>query len=362
MTAEDSMRSANGFARTAYAHVQAGLRWWGRELLDLIPYEMRRRFAKLRILITVAGDQLRVHLPEPQPEGSVLVASKSDAESLAEPIRSRLGADQPEVIVAVPADRALMRKINFPLAAQSRLADVVRFQLPRINPIRDSEVYTCERIASVDAGAKSFAADVAIVRKQEIEALQELVSRLGLSCRHFVFSDDTAGDDDRLSLVLSAPPARRLKVEYALVLLALVLAASCVALSYRNAHEFNGKLSAAIQRVKPAAEKASAISRLNEAETALAREVIDAKSGARQPLDALEKLSEILGDDVRLSELRTSGASINIAGYARDATQLLSVIDATDEFSSAKFTAPTARDPATDLDRFSLSLNWEQRP
>ncbi|OPY76288.1 MAG: Fimbrial assembly protein (PilN) [Syntrophorhabdus sp. PtaU1.Bin058] len=80
------------------------------------------------------------------------------------------------------------------------------------------------------------------------------------------------------------------------------------------------------------------------------------KENRPMSINILRELTTILPKTAWLTRVRITGAAVEIEGYARAATELLSKLEASKYFGKAEFASPTFRDTRTQSDRFSIRM------
>jgi len=349
--------------RKASERINTAFRWWIGELSCLIPQRLRQVFSGPQVLILPTTDRVTVQLRHARAKKVLLEGSRDNLEDLrariSKTIRERRGAWRvPSVSIVVPADQYLRKQIALPLAARTHLADVLRYQLSRISPFQSSDVECAIRIASEQAESATLLADVAIVPKISIETLLVVATGLELTVDRIILANEGFGAGNEFVLPTTRQVSARggVRLDHCLMALVACLGLAGLVLSHTNALSQGDALEAEIRKLKPLAEKTAQVTRQIESEGVLAVKVADAKAKAPQQIAVLDKLAEVLEDDVRLTEYRATGATVVIAGYAANATRLLSILERSGKFQGAKFVAPVMRDPSNDLDRFSITF------
>lgn len=80
------------------------------------------------------------------------------------------------------------------------------------------------------------------------------------------------------------------------------------------------------------------------------------KENRPMSINILRELTTILPKTAWLTRVRITGTAVEIEGYAKAATELLSKLEASKHFGKAEFASPTFRDTRTQSDRFSIKM------
>lgn len=341
--------------------------WWGRELRSCVPERLRKSLARQSAQIAFDGENISVTLPIRRVETRTLTGSLQNLPGLAQQIAESatwIGIDR-NAIVAVPVSSFLRRELILPMAVRPRLAQAVQYQIGRFSPFPEADTQHLTRVLSARPQSKELVAEVVIVQKRELERLQQVVQALGLTVGRFVFHGESeAPGAVPLSLFPEGAQTRKrfAPLDVCLVISTLALASAAAGTLYAHRINLNDRLAAEIDVLKPEAIKVASLKEALEEQAATAAGIFSAKRKMPQQIAILDQLASRLPDDVRLTEYRAAESGVQITGYARDASRLLAVIDATDGFRSARFAAPVARDQQSGLDRFSMSFELMERP
>lgn len=364
MTLNDSIGSdLTSILANAKNVVALFLRWWVGELSNLIPNVLRASLKGPQIQIESQSTSVTLRITHGGKQ-RILSSELHDVDRLRRDlVEFGKGRRTLQAAVILSADRYLCKTITLPLAARSRLKDAVRFQIKRISPFRETDVFYASSMVAPQAYSKDIQVAVALVLKREIEPLQKLAEDVGIEITRIMFA---GSGSPKSSLSVDLPSARAKASsktwDYALAFLIFVLSIITLGIMHNHAVALNEMIGTELKRLKPAAEKVVEIGKENASEADFAAQAMMSKTKNPNQLAILDALSGLLADDVRITEYRASGRIISFSGFALNATELLAKIDSAPHFSSAKFTAPVAREAALNLDRFSLSFELRGKP
>jgi Tfp pilus assembly protein PilN len=77
-------------------------------------------------------------------------------------------------------------------------------------------------------------------------------------------------------------------------------------------------------------------------------------------LNLTREMTTVLPRDTWLSRLRITESTVEIEGYASQATEILPKLEASPRFKKVEFAAPTARDTRLNADRFIIKMEIER--
>src|SRR6185312_16905071 len=180
--------------------------WWSGEIAQAA----RERFAVLRgsaAVPLVALDGSEVIVLEPPPAAGS--DSHLDLATFDEPRRraafrallERAGETNQRVRLRLAAGEALMRRVTMPLATEENLREVLGFEMDRLTPFRAEDVYYDYRVVSRDAAAGQLVAQVALARRELVDARLATLRSLGANVQAVVVRDDVGRGTASLDLL-----------------------------------------------------------------------------------------------------------------------------------------------------------------
>lgn len=357
-------------AHTLARAVRDFLRWWGAELLALLPGGLGRAFARRdeEWLLQSTGQGAALFVKRGEAVERIAVigeggqpASGSETDALA----ARLGREHPPVAAVFAREEYLRPRLSLPLAAEEDPREAVHYQVSRFSPFRPDDVLLDVRVLGRNPAAKTLDVEVSLLPKAAVETMRQRAMALGLTISRVALAGDASDGTALTYLACESLPRPRIAgrvLDAALAGVLLVLAGTVAAWPLVERHAAADRLRAEISRVEPKAGKASALRRDMESVTVLGRRIAETRAKTPLAIAVLARLSEILPGDVWLIEYRMRAGEVTITGFAPDATALLSLIEAAGEFESVKFSAATSRGETLGRDRFSMSFTVAASP
>jgi general secretion pathway protein L len=275
------------------------LRWWGDELAALVPAALRRRRARL----------------------------------------------------VLPAERALIRELSLPLAAEENLREVLSFEMDRFTPFTADDVVF--DVAILGRDAEQGRLNVLLVAARR-EVIDDLVAHAHGPAVGIAVAGTPASID-----LMPRPPRRFDRTTKMLAGLGVILLMLSAALPFHRQQQELDRLNEAIAALRVEAAEIDAIRA--DIEAALASERFLAAARAKRPsaLATLEALSVLVPDDAWLNVLTLSPDGVEFSGLAGSAEEVLRALEASPLFTAALFRAPVDQDISSQRERFTLAAKWE---
>ena len=341
-------------------------RWWIRELAGLVPEGVRLslsgRGERLLLAIDASGAAQLVHAAGGRREtlGSLDGTPGAIAAMravLAQPRWRRLAAAG-AVSIELPAALALRTETTLPVAAEGSLREVLSFDLDRRTPFKSADVYFDGRVLARDTKAGVLRVDLAVVAREWVDDALAAARELGLSPERVELRDADAAEPLPHNLVPPPrrPPRRRTGdlVIAGLAAMTMLLGVAALGIPVYRAHAAAGALAGEVAEAKRAAAATAAVQK--EIEAARQEVSMLAERKRRQPTvsETLLVLTRLLPDDAWLSDLRISGAELQLLGVAASASDLIGLLDRSKRFTDANFRASLMLDARLNRERFSI--------
>lgn len=337
------------------------LRWWGNELVPLVPVRWRSAFA---------GGQ-RWYVVERMAEGWRLRRA-GEGTSLADiadvdPPEDRAGllahalaeADPTDrrIALVLPATQVLRRRLVLPLAARDNLRQVVGFDLDRQTPFRAEDIHYGVRELQETGTEGRFVAELAATPRATLDPLLDELVALGIHPDRV-----DVGEGNALAGVDLLPPARaprrvdrrrRLNAALAAAIVLLVFAAMAAWLHNRNVALET--MTATVESMRADAQRVSALrQRLTESAGAsgfLARR----KTESPSILPVLEELTHRLPDDTWLERFTLNATGqLGFQGQSPQAARLIDALKGARTIGEPSFQGTIQSDPTSGKERFYM--------
>jgi len=339
----------------------AFFRWWGAELLEIMPRQVKALIPKAQqpaVLFARRGTW-RLVTGGDDAHAIELDAGGSDSHIAEQILQRAPDFAMSRLAVVLPRDGVVTRRIELPMMPEASVRDAVALQADRLSPFKADNVRVAARVVARHVIEGKLEADVAFAPGARIAELEARLAALGLKVVavdveganggaagfDLRASSDPAGA--RQSLLVHAGLAASAALMWALASYALVAARESEIESWKSS----------VAAWKPVAERAAGLRR-QIAGMSEPFEIARTHEPARL-LTILTELTDRLPDDARLTEFRFAGDAVELTGIASNAPTLISKLEASKRLTHVKFRAPVTRWQGTVQDRFEISAKLE---
>jgi general secretion pathway protein L len=360
-----------GFERARIA-VHRFMRWWGSELLSLLPprWQELARTRGDRLVVQLGDPELIVNLCTDDSQRELGRYGPGEREALNAALAG-LPIRGTEVVLRLEAHAVLSRTLDLPLEAEENLREVLAFEMDRLTPFRAEDVYYDAEIIAKRPNARQLQVKLSVVPRETLDQALERLARLGLrpaSVNAFEAGPGEAGTcaDGSVNLL---PPERRprlrrpgTRLNLPLAVLAVLLLLAVVSLPLAQQRTLVANLKSLLEEAQ---QKAEAVELLHEELNSFAEEsrfLIEQRRNAPRIVHVLAEITALLPDDTWVSALEISQGEITIQGESPSASILIGLIEASPSFHNASFGSPVIQDQRTGRERFQLSADIAVEP
>jgi general secretion pathway protein L len=348
-------------------------RWWRGEIGRMLP----ERFAAFggsgsAPLLVLDGDEavaIDPHAPAGE-EKRVSLAGLDEPRRKAavRTLLESVGETRGRARAALARDEALVRRVTLPAATEENLPQVLAFEMDRLSPFAAAEVYFDQRVVSRDAATGQIVAELAIARREAVDARMRELRALGLSVQGVALRDD-ARRAEPFDLLPSEQRGERETPRERLVRNVLI---GAVALLFLAVLVFPiWKKREAVLAMLPVVEKAAGEARATDAVVReLERQAADynyilARKYAWYPVTAyVEEISKLLPDHtwLQLLDIKTTGKAkeIVLTGESASSSKLIELLEQSKMLQNAAPRGPTTPGSTPGRERFMIGA--EARP
>lgn len=333
--------------------------WWLCELRALVPQRLRRAGRHDRARLTVALDDEGLTLLESASGGErVLAQAPRDAPERLRGALRRAPRRRRGVVLRLGRELGLRKTLELPLAAREDLDQLLRFEMDRLTPFPAEEVCFAHRILSADAENRRLSVELQVAPRTVVEQALRAAERLGLRARRVELGGLAEPAEDALDLLPDHGPesARTSRLNRALVVLAVVLAAAAVAIPLHKQRLRATDLEQQVSAARVDAERSLALRTQLDEITATAHFVVDRKSEAPMAAHVLAELTRLIPDQAYVDHLYLRDAEVQMQGFAQTASDLIGLLEQSPLFEAPQFRSPVTRDSRSDLERFHISV------
>ncbi len=114
---------------------------------------------------------------------------------------TRAGEGSRRVRLVLAREEALLRRVALPLATEENLSQVLGFEMDRLTPFAAEDVYFGFRVAGRDGAAEKIDVDLAVARRELVDARIARLGEIGAVVHGVVLHDDTARSESPIDLM-----------------------------------------------------------------------------------------------------------------------------------------------------------------
>ena len=338
--------------------------WWSGELASCVPAGVRalvrRRSAVLTLTPTVQDVKFTLNR-----SGTVRDLGHIRLDTTLDPRRSLtsllrgVSLRDVQIVLNLPADRVLRRRVTLPLAAQENLREVLAFEMDRHTPFKSGEVAFDYRVVSRDLENKRLNVDLAVIPRDLAEQARGVAETYGLVLDRISITGDDTAEGRRLNLLPHLDPsgqsAPRNRLLIAMAVLAVVLALIAGYLPLYGKQRTLAAYEAQLADSRAAALEAEQLKKRLIARVEHGRFLVDRRLSMPAATALLGEITERLPDDTWLVQLRWQGDTLAIAGFSPAAAALIAGLEESPLLSEVRFGSPVTADPRVGNERFNIS-------
>ena len=250
------------------------------------------------------------------------------------------------VSLRLPPEMVLLRQAVFPSMAQHHLQTAIAFEMDRLTPFSEREVYWS--LQEVTRGQKNLKLTILIVPRSLIETLLTSLARQDL----FPSFIESSGGYISLAHRIK-PPTNKLQRTLLGLCCALTLALFTIPVAYQQDQLFT--VGRQIQKTMPEQQEMVSL-RHQLANFDDGHTVNNAAQKTGDELQTLALLTNALPDGTWLTQLGLSRDDITISGQSTNAANLIAALAVYPGLNDPSFTAPVTRIPGSRADMFSINI------
>jgi general secretion pathway protein L len=338
------------------------LAWWVAELRGLVPSRLRQheRRQRQRLVLTLRGAGVALSEGAGDREerlGEAALDAPAEVDALCATLR-RVRHRRRGVTLRLGPEQGLRKMLELPLAARDDLGQLLRFEMDRLSPFRADEVQFAHRVLASDPASRRMTVELQMAPRTVIEHALGVAERFQVVPEAVELAD--AGVDPAGALNLmpheSGGASQASRLNRALVVLALLLAAAAVAIPLRQQRSTAEDLERQVAAARTTAEQSLALrEQLDELHTS-ARFLIDQKTTTPLVAEVLAELTRLVPDQAHVVQLTLRGRELQLHGFARTASELIGLLDQSALFHAPQFRSPVTQDPRQEAERFHISV------
>lgn len=351
-------------------------RWWRSEILRLLP----ERFAllggatSLPLLLLEGDDAIALDASSSPPAEKRVSLTGLDEPRRRATVRSLLeqvGETRGRARAGLRRDEALVRRVTLPAATEENLAQVLGFEMDRLSPFKADEVYFDQRVVSRDAGNGNIVVELAVARREVVDARVRELRDLGVSVQGVALRDDSRRSIEAFDLLPSEQRGERETARERLVRNSLIGAVALLfvaALAYPvwNKREAVKALLPAVEKARQDAQATNTVVSELERLAGDYNFLLSRRHNWFPAAAYVEEMSRLLPDHTWLQQMdiKTSGKTkeVVITGETASSSKLIEIIETSKMLQNAAPRGPTTRGSTPGTERFMIGAELRTRP
>ena len=339
--------------------------WWGEELRNALPSQLRERmqYARRKLLMQFSPEELALSIENAQAIQSLeSISTGQDPQIQKQQIRELLQRHELVEVnrdLLLPESVVLHTRVIMPLATESNLRQALAYEMDRHTPFTADEVFYSWHGLNRDREAGQISFELYVTPNEALEKQLEQLSRLGLAPSGV----DVATPDGPLGVNL-LPENRRhrvvnqqSRVNWAMgaaagVLLIFVMAQSL----WLREHQIE-TINDAIEDVRAEAMAVQQIRKQIDDAAEAAGFLQSRKIENGFKIEMLAELTRILPDDTYLDRLSMHSETTQMQGKSGNAQSLIELVNVSPFFENASFRGPTRLDNRSGKEIFDLATD-----
>ena len=263
--------------------------------------------------------------------------------------------------IQLPNNKILRRIITLPSTTEENLENVVSYEMDRYTPFSKADVYFDIKVQDRNPEEQKIKVALSVIKKSIVEEILNFAVAAGLSIQTtFAEIDEKDGQVEHFAFIKDQQQSNGSrsgsKVNKFLMILAAAMAIIAlilpIAKNYWVAEQYKAELSLMQEDINQ-------VRKLQSQYKAIKKDVefINAQtSHSMKTLDLLNELSKIIPDNTFLSRLVLEQGVVRIRGNSDAASNLISVIDASEQFADVRFVAPVTQNSKTGKESFTVEF------
>lgn len=348
-------------------------RWWGNQLLSLVPASARDWLvhSRERLILSEQQDYVTLALSGKQrlQQLGAFSLDETGRERRRELFETDPSLNEAKIVLRLSPRFVLRRVFSLPAAAGENLDQVVAFEMDRLTPFKAEQVYYQARLLEKNARSAQIDVELVLVLRDRLDDILDRLSAWGLVPEvvdvQLDHDEDLDPSEVRYNLLPQHMRPKRSHWAKALNLFLGVMLCLLVLLSFAMPIWFDRQWMLELQEQIEAAERTAKEVQSQKMDVDRRKResvfVLEKKQQAPILIGVLNELSGIIPGETWLTSLQYKDRRLQIQGQSPSASALIEIIEASPAFQQTRFVSPVTRDRRTMLERFQIATEVVNR-
>jgi general secretion pathway protein L len=341
--------------------------WWSSELSQLAPRGLSHYFSKNAGMLSVylEGDvaQFQFKTESGSRVLGVTDLAIGDDKPLSE-LKNNFLVDIPDgvsVNIYLSSEQLLVSEQWMPLATEGNLENVLKYEIDRLTPFQTEQVSYGYQVKERYPENDKIKLELHVLQATYLEKLLFQLKYLGLVPDAIwpTLNDEKSLTPTQNLLPVEQRPAvesiwnhkaRQFGVTALILLLAVLIF---------PAYQFDQKISRLEQRIADVREPAVVVgSKQSLLDSRLAAQdtLIQRKNLSPGKLNIIHEVTGLLPDNTWVSRLKVSDQGVNLRGESLKASDLIELLEKSEQFKNVVFVSPITRNASTNMERYEIRM------
>jgi general secretion pathway protein L len=355
----------------AWHALRVFLRWWGSQLVELIPLKLRAWWSghDRVILLSFDGDKAIFERQEGAQRIEIFSVAPDSADS-------RMPSDLPRklalaiggnfrLLFRAPPDKVLSRELTLPLAVEENLRQTLAFELDRFTPFGSDHAYFVFRVIERVPDQARLVVELSTLAKSVLDSALSRAEAMGISVHGAVLAGEILEHGSQGNGLLPSPTnrahmsrsLRRWRLVAGLAALCLFCLALIVPIWQKRAAIM--ALNEPLAKAKATGMEADAVRTRLDALVDRHNRLPQKKWEGYSTVLVLDELSRRLPDDTFVIQLDFDGKSVQVQGETGSSGTLIEILEASPMFKDVGFKSQLYKVQGTGIDRYHIEATLE---
>lgn len=284
---------------------------------------------------------------------------------------SGAGETEARARICLPRELSLVRRASLPLATEENLSRVLAFEMDRLTPFRNEDVYFDHRVVSRDPAGGKLHIDLAVARRDVVDAEIARVREWGGTVTGVLVADDAARHSEPLDLLpagssVARGDRRARLLRFGAALAALVLLVIALVLPLWQKREAVIELLPVVAKARTEAESTDRLAKELEKRVTDHDFLLARKHTGQPTLGVIEELSQVLPDNTWVMQLdiRPAGKvrEVVISGETASSSKLIELLEQSTRMRNSAIRGSVTRGSQAGTERFMIGAELKPRP